>query len=315
MVAHPPLGEVMSDEYEIEPDTWIGAPPGAGGPVPPRSQFVPWKGPLQPGYYYSHTAGVFEPKAPKIQDFYKEGLRVKAEPPTNLSRGKNVFRPTARGYNVSPFTLKQAPHGELLQRMGNWFDAYGSMARPHMLHRFMRTPEGKVLGEDMYPVRRAPRIASTGTPTPATIVGRLEPGTGFNPQNPAYKQLAGAEIARSAKGHLGHRTTTGFEGQGVIRHTGHIDPKTIVAHFPKGSDVAKTPATGARGFGPMAKGFGLNLGLMLGLPDLQGMIQKAGAEQREAKTERRVGPRGKKTGFKDAHGQDIMSDYFYDGGI
>ena len=229
----------MPESYKLEP--WLPSiSPGAPVPAP---EFVPWRGTLKPGTYYSHSAGMFDGRTPDIRNFYKEGLRVKAEP-------GGAFRPTAQTYRITPEMLKKAKHAELLKRVANWQGTRsGQLTRSHQGAPFVKNPPSTKIGNVNFPPPRAASLKNVQAPQ--QIIGRLPKGQ-FNPANPSYAQKPGAVIETSAKGHFGHKPGS---------HTGNISPKTIEAHFPKGSNTPLTKPGLVTGKMPAIRGLG---GGMLG---------------------------------------------------
>ena len=299
----------MEDEYELEP--WIGAP-GAGGPVPARSATVPWKIPQQ------RAPTVFPWSKHPVDPSGSSSWKSLASRPTYPLLGIDVdvlrkgyprsgYMDVYRGMHVNPEIYKAAnadfelrgrckvgpvvpikkggprakikTPADLIFRDARINPGDYVTPRQETAQKFQRGVKGgmalwpddrmgkllhrRIPVEDLfYNTGQAHTDAASGSTRPPHELKYIPKGT-----SPPVAFAKGSEHSVSGKGQ--------WPGLDKAKAAEKIT-------FPK-PGKPHVPATGARGYGPMLKGGGLNLGLMLALPDLGSASQQEFEKQQRAR--------------------------------
>ena len=252
------MSGVYPDSYEIEP--WMPAiSPGAPVPAP---KYVPFNySKMTPGNYFSHSIGanntIFNGSLKNtpvqgdiVSDIYKKGLKVN-------TIGKGIL-PTAWNYKVTDKLLKNP---ELtMQKMGN-------------VEGLSQTKPGshRILGSGSIKPRRAAMGGGYNPPTTPrkmggynahldTVVMKGEPSM-LNKPGPNFKQT--------------QFTPNPDWGPEFQEGKGRIKPKTVIGHFPKGSNQMMTRPGNVTGRMPMIRGFGGSMIDMFNFGPLQNSEEKA----------------------------------------
>lgn len=241
------------EDYEIEP--WeikgVGISPGAPVPAP---KYVPFNyAKMTPGHYFTHSIGASDsvfrqfggnnPAPPNaLENIYKHGVKVSQAKP------EGSFRATAWNYKIGPEDLRSPEISkQTLAKMGN--------------------PEG--LANERY--KSDPMVGRQ----------KIKDSTFIKPRRAAWSEgyKPGPLPRTKANAHL---DTVVMRGEPSMLHkkgpnyipktdlTGNINPKTILGHFPKGSDKMMTKPGMMTGKMPMVRGLGGGLIDMFSFPSIPG---------------------------------------------
>ena len=232
----------MKEEYDIEPFMPAVSP---GAPVP-APKYVPFNhSKLTPGNYFAHSTGASDsvfgmygkpkdwgstrPPANVLENIYRHGVRVQ-----NINGPDSSLRATAWNYKVEPKHLSSPDmKKQTLSRMGHPEGLANNRYKSNPL-----TGSKKIEGSNFI----KPRRGAWGSGYEPPVLPRTKANAGLN------------TVIMKGEPSMFHKKGPNFIPRNST--SGNINRKTIIGHFPKGSDQMVTPASRMQKAMPTLRGLG-----------------------------------------------------------